>query len=141
MKMILSYVINMWTKKIAIIKIEEQQRESFIFVKNSFPNVSFILNSVNWQELEIIHQSCEANEVMFPKFWVVSRIILLREGTLKCLTICLLRQKHTLYFVRSNVVSFSAKIRILKFTSHCGKWPIFKATKMFCIFLHSNKNW
>ena len=120
--------------KKAIIKIEKQQRESFIFVKNSFPNVSFILNSVNWQELEIIHQSCEANEVMFLKFWLAARIILPREGTLMCLTICLLRQKHTLYFVRANVVSFAAKMRILQFTSQCGKWPIFKAAKMFCIF-------
>ena len=72
--------------KKAIIKIEKQQRKSFIFVKNSFPNVSFILNSVNWQELEIIHQSCEANEAMFSKFWVSTRIILLRGGTLRCLT-------------------------------------------------------
>ena len=95
--MILYYVINMWTDgRKCIIKIEELKRNRLFFVKNSFPNVSFILNSVNWQELEIIHQSCEANEVMFSKFGVAARIILLREGTQKCLTICLLHDKNTL---------------------------------------------
>ena len=127
MKMILKLCNKYVDEKKAIIKIEKQQRKSFIFVKNSFPNVSFILNSVNWQELEIIHQSCEANEVMFSKFWVSTRIVLLRRDTLRCLTICLLRQKHTLYFGRANVVSFAAKMRILQYTSQCGKWPIFWA--------------